>query len=145
MSLSEKAAYIKGLMDGMELDTTKKEGKILSAMQELLAEMAGTVETLEGDLDQVYEELDAIDEDMDDIEEVLFSDEDEEDEDQEDEDEEEDLHDLYDYELTCPKCGTVTAVDEETLMNEQICCPECGADFDIRFEGDEDEEEDPEK
>ena len=133
MNLSEKAAYIKGLMDGMELDTSKKEGKILAAMQELLAEMAGTVETLEGDVDQVYEELDAIDEDMDDIEEVFFAD----DEDEEDEDEEEDLHDLYDYELTCPKCGTVTAVDEETLMNEQICCPECGADFDIHFEDEE--------
>ena len=113
MNLSEKAAYIKGLMDGMELDTSKKEGKILAAMQELLAEMAGTVETLEGDVDQVYEELDAIDEDMDDIEEVLFAD----DEDEEDEDEEEDLHDLYDYELTCPKCGTVTAGAEKTIMN----------------------------
>lgn len=139
MSLSEKAAYIKGLMDGMELDTTKKEGKILAAIQDLLAEMAGTVETLEGDVDQVYEELDAIDEDMDDLEEAVFG---EDEEDDEDEDEEEDLRDLYDYELTCPKCGTVTAVDEETLMNEEICCPECGAKFDIHFE---DEEEAPQE
>lgn len=136
MNLSEKAAYIKGLMDGMELDTSKKEGKVLAAMQELLAALAGTVETLEGDIEQVYEELDAIDEDMDDLEEVIF------DLDDEDDEEEDSLHDELDYELTCPKCGTVVSVDEETLLNEDICCPECGEDFHVQLVEDDQDEED---
>ena len=45
------------------------------------------------------------------------------------------------YELTCPKCGTVTVVDEDTLMSQEIVCGHCGAPFDIEF-GESDEETD---
>ena len=33
MTLNEKVAYIKGLSDGLELDTTKPEGKLIKALQ----------------------------------------------------------------------------------------------------------------
>ena len=32
MNISEKAAYLKGLMDGLNLDTDKAEGKMISAI-----------------------------------------------------------------------------------------------------------------
>lgn len=32
MEITEKVAYLKGLAEGMELDTGKKEGKLLSAI-----------------------------------------------------------------------------------------------------------------
>ena len=38
MDLNERAAYLKGLMDGLEIDEGKKEGKVLKAMYELLAQ-----------------------------------------------------------------------------------------------------------
>ena len=39
MNVSEKAAYIKGLVDGLELDGTTKEGKVLAAIIDLLGDI----------------------------------------------------------------------------------------------------------
>lgn len=125
MDLNAKAAYIKGLMNGMEFDATSKNGKVIAAMMELLEEMAATVTEHDDALDQVYEELNTLDEDMDDLTMDLYGDDDDDDEDEDDEGM---------YEVTCPNCGTVTTVDEETLLNQQLVCPNCGAAFDIEVE-----------
>src|SRR5699024_263488 len=106
MDLNAKAAYIRGLMTGMEFDPNSKNGKIIAAMMDLLEEMAATVTEHDQALDQAFDELDAIDEDLDDLTDALFGTE----EDDEDEDAE--------YEVTCPNCGTVTAVDEDTLLSQ---------------------------
>ena len=90
-----------------------------------------TVTDLDDDLDQVYDELDAMDEDMDELEEYVYGD-DMDDEEEDDEDDGE-LEAEVEYELTCPNCGAVTVVDEDTLFNEKISCPNCGAEFDIEF------------
>ncbi len=134
MELTKKAAYLKGLMDGLKINDSTDEGRVLLAMQDLLNDICDAVSELDDDLDvvyddldQIYDELDAIDEDMDDLEEVVFDDEDD------DLDEEEDEDDTR-YELTCPNCGAVTVVDEDTLVSEQICCGNCGAEFEIEFE-----------
>ena len=135
MGITEKCAYIKGLMEGLELDTTSKEGKVLAAVVDLLEDVCKQVTYLEDDMDQVYEELDAMDEDMDDLEDVVYGELD-------DEDDEDDEAEFTEYELTCPKCGAVTVVDEDTLLDEdsEICCQKCGAAFDIEFESEDDEE-----
>ena len=131
MDLNAKAAYIRGLMTGMEFDPNSKNGRIISAMMDLLEEMAATVTEHDNALDQVYDELDAMDEDMDDLTSALFD---------LDEDEEED--DYAEYEVTCPNCGVVTTVDEDTLMNRELVCPNCGAAFDIELAPEEEEDED---
>ena len=132
MQLKEKAAYLKGLMEGLAIDDSTKEGKVLLAMQGLLAEICDAVSTLDDDLDQVYDELDAMDADMDEREEAVFGEDGEADEDGEE--------DGVRYELTCPNCGAVTVVDEDTLLSEEIACQNCGAALDIEF-GESDEEE----
>ena len=43
MGISESAAYIKGLFDGYEIDKATKEGKIISEMLTLLADMADKI------------------------------------------------------------------------------------------------------
>ena len=43
MDLNAKAAYIRGMMKGMEFDPTTQEGKIIVAMMDLLEEMADVV------------------------------------------------------------------------------------------------------
>ncbi len=133
MELKEKAAYLKGLMEGLQLDTESKEGKVLAAMADLLNDLCAKVTELDDDMDQVYEdleqaydELDAIDEDMDDLESAVYGDEDED----EDEEDGEDAA----YELTCPNCGETCVVDEDTLLGGDLSCPNCGADFEIEFE-----------
>src|SRR5699024_1777683 len=111
MDLNAKAAYIRGLMNGMEFDPNSKNGRIIAAMMDLLEEMAATVTEHDDSLDQVYDELDAIDEDMDDLTDLILGVDSDEDEDE------------AEYEVTCPNCGTVTAVDEDTLLNRELVCP----------------------
>lgn len=134
MNLTEKAAYLKGLMEGLDLDASKKEVKVMNAMYGMLEELAQTVSDLNDDVDQVYDEIDAIDEDLSDLEEVIFDDD--------DDDDECDCGDDEMYDITCPSCGETISVDEETLLNEDLSCPNCGANFEIDF--DEDDEEDGE-
>lgn len=136
MDLNAKAAYIRGLMTGMEFDPASKNGKVIAAMMDLLEEMAATVTEHDNALDQAYDELETLDQDLDDLVADLYG--------EEDEDDAEDGEDLY--EVTCPNCGAVSTVDEETLLDQEseLVCPNCGAAFDIELEGTEEETpEDP--
>lgn len=132
MDLNAKAAYIRGLMTGMEFDPNSKNGKIIAAMMDLLEAMADTVTEHDQALDQAFDELDAIDEDLDDLTDALFGTDDADDDTADDDDAE--------YEVTCPNCGAVTAVDEDTLLNQELVCPNCGAAFDIELAPEEGEE-----
>ena len=127
MDLNAKAAYIRGLMTGMEFDPASKNGKVIAAMMDLLEEMAATVTEHDNALDQAYDELETLDQDLDDLVADLYGVDDEED----GEEEGEDL-----YEVTCPNCGAVSTVDEDTLLDQsqELVCPNCGAAFDIELE-----------
>ena len=35
------------------------------------------------------------------------------------------------YEVTCPKCGEVVMLDEESLFSENCRCPNCGTRFEL--------------
>ncbi len=130
MNLTEKAAYIKGLIEGMGIKADTNEGKIYAAICDLLTELALEVEDLTDsveDLSESVEELDeaigVIDEDLDDLESAVYEDD--------EDDEEETDNDLY--KVTCPKCGNEVYLDEDTIMTGKIDCPSCGEplEFDI--------------
>jgi hypothetical protein len=134
MNLTEKASYINGLVDGMDLDTTTKEGKVIAALLGLCNDLCNAVSDLTSDVEQIYEELDAIDEDLTDVEDYIFDDEDEDEDDECDccdccGDEDEDV-----YEITCPNCGEVDYVSESELADEGLCCPKCGVKWEAEFE-----------
>ena len=152
MTLSEKAAYLKGLMDGMKLSTETDEGKMIAAIVELLGDVTKTLGDVQATTIAISDELDEIEDDLDAIEDFIMSmDEDDfEDEDFEDEDDDFDFEDLEEgfdfgdeettiYEVTCA-CGEVIAFDEETLEEGSIVCENCGETLEFSFE-DEDEEE----
>lgn len=126
MELMEKVSYLKGLVDMAEFDPSSKETKVLNAMLEVLDEMAKTVQSLTEANAQMCDVIESIDEDLSQVEEDLYGDEDE---DEEDEDE------LY-YEITCPKCGETVCVDEDTLVSEDLACPNCGTEFEVEFDED---------
>ena len=144
MNLTERAAYLKGLKDGLNLSTETAEGKLIAALIELVDEIAVSVTDLEDMSYAITEELDAIGEELDSIEEVLdeeFEDgyeDEEEDEDEEDEDEFE-FDDEIIYEVKCPTCGEVINLDEEMLEMGGIECPACGED--LEFDASEVEED----
>ena len=134
MDLNAKAAYIKGLMEGMNFDVNTNEGKLISAMLGLLEDLAEQVTEHDNELSQVYDELETLDQDLDDIVSDIYADEDED-------DEEDAEDDSTMYEVTCPNCGQISTLDEETLMDPEgdLVCPHCGATFDIELEGTEED------
>ena len=137
MTLSEKSAYLKGLMEGMKLDTETNEGKLTSEIISMLQDVAENVSDLEEVVDCISDELDCIEEDHDNIDDYLMDDDDDEyddydeDEDYED-DEDDDDQNEYDfgsetlYEVKCPTCGEVITIDEEMLDEGATTCPNCG-------------------
>ena len=152
MTINEKAAYLKGLMEGLQLDTEKAEGKMIAAIVELLGDVTKKLTNVEDTTIAISDELDEIEEDLDAIEDFIMDEEDDyDDDDYEDEDEDFDDDD-YDeegfdfgdedttiYEVKCI-CGNVIAFDEETLEAGSIICDECGETLEFSFE-DEDEDE----
>ena len=155
MTISEKSAYLKGLMDGLKLDTASDEGKMIAAIVDLLGDMTKKVSDIEETTIAISDELDEIEEDLDAIEDyILDEDEDEDDwdddddedwddEDEDDEDEDEDEDEDFDlgdeetiYEVEC-SCGNVIDFDEETLEQGSIVCPKCGETLEFTFEDDE--------
>ena len=120
MTLSEKSAYLKGLMDGLKLDTEKDEGKMIAAIVDMLSDVAETVSDLEDVVDTISDELDCIEEDLDNIDDYLLDDEDDDDYEDYDEDEDDAEDDEYDfgddevlYEVKCPTCGEEITIDEQ--------------------------------
>ena len=145
MTITEKLAYIKGLVEGLELDGTTKEGKVLLALVDLMDDVTQTVSQLESDVEQAFDEIDAIDEDLTEIEDYLWEDDDDCDCDCDCDDDDcdcgchgHDDEDLFDggiYEITCPKCGEIVCMDEEMLFSPDCGCPNCGTSFEVDFDG----------
>ena len=150
MTLTEKSAYLKGLMDGLNLDTEKAEGKMIASIVDLLGDLTRKVTDIEDTTIAISDELDEIEEDLDAIEDFIMDEEDDydddedfEDEDWDDEDEFEEGFDFGDeettiYEVECA-CGNIISFDEQTLEEGSIICPDCGETLEFTFE-DEDEE-----
>ena len=128
MTITERVAYLKGLMEGMELDTASKEGKVLKAMLEIIDEMADQVADLEDRINEVADQVDEIDEDLSDVEDIVFDEDDDDDECFEcDEDDESYFDDDDDfYEVTCDKCGETTYITGEIVNRGEMECPNCG-------------------
>ena len=151
MTISEKSAYLKGLMDGLKLTTETDEGKMIAAIVDLLGDMAKKVTDIEETTIAISDELDEIEEDLDAIEDFIMAEDEDEDwdfEDEEDEwDEDEEYEEGFDfgdedstiYEVVCA-CGNVIAFDEETLEKGSMICPDCGEVLEFVMD-DEDEDE----
>ena len=147
MTISEKSAYLKGLMDGMKLDVDSDEGKMIAAIVDLLGDMSRKITDIEDTTIAISDELDEIEEDLDAIEDFIL-DEEEDDEDWDDEDDwdEDDYEEGFDfgdedstiYEVECA-CGEIIDFDEETLEAGSIVCPNCGETLEFSLEDDEEE------
>ncbi len=122
MNINEKAAYIKGLYDGYELDRDSKEIKLIGEMLDLISKMSSKISGLEADNVELREYLEEIDEDLGAVEEDLYFTDDEEDEEYDEYDEEDDSE--Y-YELECPNCGEIVCFDD-SLDTDSLVCPACG-------------------
>lgn len=142
MSITEKAAYLKGLAKGLEIDESTKEGKLLLALVDAVELMADEIADVQEACDELDEVVDVLDEDLTELEEdfleIFGEDEDDDDcgcgHDHHHDEEEGDL-----YEIVCPSCEDQIYLDESMLEVGSIECPSCGEH--LEFEAPEDEEE----
>ena len=141
MTLNEKASYLKGLCDGLELDTTTKEGKLISVLIDMVSDMAKTISELEEDVDTAFDYCEELDEDLGAVEEMLLDDDcdcdcdcDCDDDDFECDgncdlcDEDCELDDEEYFEVDCPACGETICFDG-SIDPEELACPACGEKF----------------
>ncbi len=134
MTVTEKVAYLKGLAEGLGIEEGSKEGKLLKAIMDVLADLALSVEDLEDYTAELTEQVDAIDEDLDALEGDFYEDEDCDC----DCDCDEDWDDEF-YDVSCPNCDEEFSVDEETLLEGGIECPNCGEHLEFDIECDDDD------
>ncbi len=126
----------------MELDTGKKEGKLLAAIIDVLEDIALEMKDIEDAQEELGDGLDAVSDDLEDVEELLYGDGDDED-DGEVEYELEDLdEDEECYATTCPTCEETIYFDESILADGQVICPNCGEKLEFDLGGLEDDEDD---
>ena len=120
-NLSDRVSYIKGLAEGLKLDTEKNEGKLIEKMLELLADMAQEYDELRADHDDLSDFVESIDEDLGDLEDAVYGDEDEDEENEEEGDEDGNL-----VEYTCPHCGEEMTFEVDSFdFDEDYLCPNC--------------------
>ena len=137
-NLEPKAAYLKGLADGMKL-ADSDVNNLIKSMVDFLGEVAETVDGLDGEvefladnLEDVDSELDEIDKELDEIAEILsdcsecdgecdhdfdFSDE--------------------CFEVTCPACNQIIKLNMEALDDDEAKCPLCGEEMEFDFDFEE--------
>ena len=145
MEITEKVAYLKGLMEGMKIDTESNEGKILTAMVDILEDIGLELEDLWNVQGELEDGLDVVSDDLEDVEDTVYGDEDDESFDDEyyedDADEDEDC-----YATTCPTCEETIYFDESVLEDGQVICPNCGEklEFDLSSLDEEPEDDDQE-
>ncbi len=150
MTISEKSAYLKGLMDGLKLSTETDEGKMISAIVDLMGDLCRKVTDIEETTIAISDELDEIEEDLDAIEDFIMDEDDDEwfEEDDEDEDDwdDEECEEGFDfgdedstiYEVQCA-CGSIINFDEETLEAGSMTCPDCGELLEFSLEDDDED------
>lgn len=122
MTITEKVAHLKGLVEGMDFDSDKKETKVLNEILDVLEDLALTVSDLDDEMGLVTEQLDAVDEDLADLEEVFYD----------------ECDDCCDcgcdddmYEVQCPNCGETVYFDEDIIMEGVAECPNCGTELEF--------------
>ena len=64
MGITENAAYLKGLAEGLKLDQDTNEGKLIVKMLDLIEEMAEKLSVLESANDELYTYMEGMAEDL---------------------------------------------------------------------------------
>lgn len=134
MGISEKVAYLKGLMEGLNIDEQTNEGKLFTAILDVLDEIALEIEDLTDEVMELGDGLDVVSDDLGDVEDIVYDDDDD------DDDEEEEC-----YATTCPECEEEIYFDDTVLEDGALLCPNCGAklEFDLSdLENAEEEDKD---
>lgn len=142
--LSERVSYLRGLVEGINMDKNTNESRIFDEIIELLDDMATSIEGLEETQTDLSDELEQTQIDVDNLIDAIYGDDDDEFEFEDNDDEEEEE---YCETLECPNCGAVLPVDVDLLEEDEIVikCPDCGEDVTITLVDDEEADDEDEE
>ena len=136
METKESLGYLKGLLEGLDLDDDKKDTKVFKAIIDVLENLTEDVEDITEGMEILAEQIDAVDEDLAEVEDYLMD---------EDECDCDDCcecdDDFEEFEVECPLCGQEFVVDEDTVLEGVVPCPNCGEKLEFEVECDSDDEE----
>ncbi len=122
--ISNRAAYLKGLADGLKLDKETTEGQLIDGILELLGDVAEELEMLDQEQAFLADKMDEMDDVIEMIADEAFGD---------DYDDEDDM-----YTLVCEECGAeidLTGDDLDDIAEGVFKCPDCGEVIELDFEG----------
>ena len=146
MTIVEKAAYLKGLTEGLGMTPETKEGKLWAALQDLLSDMAHEIEDMQSAqldmadaLDELTDEVTLLQDACGELDD-FSADEEDEDEEEDDEEDEDSVFDEILYDVTCPVCGEEITLDEDMLAQGSIDCPHCGEALEFETSDEETDE-----
>lgn len=121
--LYEKMAYLRGLAEGLEIEDSSKEGKLLKSIIVVMEGMVDAVNENSEEISELSDYVEALDEDLSELEDDIYE-EDDSDEDYDDDD--------FEYiELNCPNCGEEISVDRELMEDGEVFCPNCEEKIEI--------------
>lgn len=121
--LQQKVAYLKGLAEGLGVEKSSREGRLLTEIISVLDDMTEELGRIDETQQDIQEYISALDESVGELEEDYWGFD--EDDDYEDDDDEDDEF----IELECPKCHETVYFEEDVLGDDsvgEITCPECG-------------------
>lgn len=128
MEITEKVAYLKGLVEGFGFDKGTKEGKVILTILDILDDLALAVSDLEDGMGLLSEQVEEMDEDFSELHDDFY--------DLKDDDGKDDMDDDFElYEVTCPSCHDTVYVDEDMLDEGEIECPNCGESLEFDLDG----------
>jgi DNA-directed RNA polymerase subunit RPC12/RpoP len=125
--ISERVAFIKGLAEGMKIDETTNEGKLFTAIIDVLDDISLAIEDVEEIQDEMGEQVDGIDEDLAELEKTVY-----------------DVEDEIEFEeIECPYCGEEIEVDLDLIDEDAsaIECPHCHQKIELEWDCDCEDEE----
>ncbi len=120
--ISNRAAYLKGLADGLKLNTESAEGQLIDGILNLLGEMAEELEMLDSEQAFLADKIDEVEEVIDMVADEVYADD----------------EDVEFYTLVCESCGAeidVTGDDLDDIADGVFACPECGEIIELDFDG----------
>ena len=122
MKLTEKMSYLQGLLDGLDIDNSTKEGKALVQMADVMNELVAYVEDLQSQVDELTELCDILDQDLGQVEDDIYDEDDE------------DYEEIF--EVECPSCGEIICFEGD-IDEDNLRCPACGEKFACIIEEDD--------
>lgn len=111
-----RVSYLSGLVNGVEIDQTTKEGKILTEIVNILKVMAEEIDDISQSQKDMGECIDAMDKDLCSLQDDIYDND----------------YELYEDEgdnfiqLKCSDCGDDVYIDKDIIkQKEKITCPNC--------------------